>query len=298
MDLHLLQYVVEIANEGSISKAAQKLFISQPTLSIYLKKLENELGTPLFTRSHNLLTPTQAGEMYLDTARAMLQMKSTLYSRIGALTSYAQDVLSIGIFQNIGSKMIKSVYPAFLELYPDIRVDISDSRLTTLQEHLLDGSIHLAFAAIFQQRHEKLHYELIKKEEFVIAVSEDYHSSFPFEHGLSFESLRHERFILAPPDTVRRELEDTLLSQYNIIPQVHSTIHNIGTLLDIVADGQAISLIPKGFSRHSSRIRYVTLKEHPCWNLVAIYPDGKYLSEAEQAFIHMVEQYYKEHRSY
>lgn len=298
MDLHFLQYVVEIAEEGSISKAAQKLFISQPTLSIYLKKLEEDLGTPLFTRSHGLLEPTPAGQMYLDTARVMLQMKSSLYSRIGALTSSAQDILSVGIFQNIGNKMIEQIYPAFLDMYPNMRVDISDSRLPIIHEHLLDGSINLAFVAVFQKHYKNLHYDKIKKEEFVLAVSPDYNSSLRFENGISFEALRHEKFILAPTDTVRREIEDTLLSQYSIIPQVYSTIHNINTLLSIVEDGQAISLIPKGFSTQNRNIRYVSLKEHPCWTLVALYQNERILSEAEQTFVQMVKKYYREHDCY
>ena len=79
MDLRYLEYVVTLANEQNMSKAASLLRISQPTLSIYIKNLEAELGLALFVRTHNRMSLTPAGVAYVDCCRQILEMRKELY---------------------------------------------------------------------------------------------------------------------------------------------------------------------------------------------------------------------------
>ena len=79
MDLRYLEYVVTLANEQNMSKAASLLHISQPTLSIYIKNLEAELGLALFVRTHNRMSLTPAGVAYVDCCRQILEMRKELY---------------------------------------------------------------------------------------------------------------------------------------------------------------------------------------------------------------------------
>ena len=74
MDVKYLTYVLEMANQKSITKAANALYISQPSLSQYLSKLEGELGTPLFVRTKNELLPTPAGELYIAAAKEVIEI--------------------------------------------------------------------------------------------------------------------------------------------------------------------------------------------------------------------------------
>ena len=82
MDLKQLEYIVSIDNEKSISKAADKLFITQSALNQQLLKLEKELGVQLFVRRSHAMTPTFAGKIYLSSARRMLDMKNETYKII------------------------------------------------------------------------------------------------------------------------------------------------------------------------------------------------------------------------
>ena len=80
MDLHQLEYIVEIAKQNNISKAAELLHVSQPTLSVYLNRLEKQLNLKLFTRHNNVLTITDAGRKYVDTCSKILQAVINLFS--------------------------------------------------------------------------------------------------------------------------------------------------------------------------------------------------------------------------
>ena len=92
MDLRQIEYIVQIAEENNITRAAEKLYITQSALNQQLLKLEKELGVPLFHRSRTDWHPTKAGEIYLKTARQMLQMKKDTYYRIHDLVNMELSV--------------------------------------------------------------------------------------------------------------------------------------------------------------------------------------------------------------
>ena len=85
MDRREIEYVIVIAQEKTLSKAADRLFVSQPALSRFLLKLEDELGLPLFERRKRQLIPTYAGELYLATARSILQLQQKLEKELADL---------------------------------------------------------------------------------------------------------------------------------------------------------------------------------------------------------------------
>ena len=82
MDFKQLTYIITIAEEHNLTKAAERLFVSQSTLSLYLNKLERELGVALFTRNKNRLTITPEGEEYVKTARKILELRNYLYKKL------------------------------------------------------------------------------------------------------------------------------------------------------------------------------------------------------------------------
>ena len=96
MDLKQIEYIVTIAEERNITRAAEKLFLTQSGLNQQLLKLERSLGTPLFYRSHGDCRPTEAGEIYLETAREMLRMRREAFNRIHDIVESKKGSLSVG----------------------------------------------------------------------------------------------------------------------------------------------------------------------------------------------------------
>lgn len=97
MEHREMEYVIVIAQEKNLSKAAERLFISQPALSRFLVKLEQELGTPLFERKNRQYIPTMAGELYLDTAREILCLQQQFDAALRSLIQTNRGVVSMGI---------------------------------------------------------------------------------------------------------------------------------------------------------------------------------------------------------
>ena len=122
LNTRILEYVVAIAEEKSISAAAEKLYVSQPSLSQSLIGLENSLGVKLFNRSTIPLRPTPAGETFVDAAIRILSIQRELENRLGdmAKTGYGTIVVGISSFRN--SVVTPLVLPVFNRAYPNVHV--------------------------------------------------------------------------------------------------------------------------------------------------------------------------------
>ena len=97
MDTKQIEYILKIAEENNITRAAEKLFISQSALNQQLLKLEQELGTPLFHRSRTNWGLTEAGKIYVEGAKAMLSIKKETYNRIYDVSNIQKGKLTIGL---------------------------------------------------------------------------------------------------------------------------------------------------------------------------------------------------------
>ena len=93
MDIKYLTYIIAIAEERNMTKAAEKLFVSQSSLSYYLSKLEQDVGTPLFLRAKNELLLTPAGQLYVEAAQNVVEIKKQLYKNISDLNHKAHIFL-------------------------------------------------------------------------------------------------------------------------------------------------------------------------------------------------------------
>lgn len=91
MDIKVLEYIVEIAEQKSVSRAAEKFYLSQPALSRCLAKVEESVGAPLFYRNHNELALTEAGTVYLNCARAVLHTYRSMLAELAALPPDAES---------------------------------------------------------------------------------------------------------------------------------------------------------------------------------------------------------------
>ena len=121
MDIKNPEYILEIARQQSVTHAAEKLFVTQSTLSQYLLKLENELGTPLFSREKSGLVPTEAGHVYLHAARAVVQIQNAAEASIAALKK--EGFLCVGV-SFWGLTLLTGLLPAFKSRFPDITLRI------------------------------------------------------------------------------------------------------------------------------------------------------------------------------
>lgn len=124
MDKSDLEKIIAIAEEGSMAKAAQKLYITQPALSKCLTKVEESLGESLFVRRPNGLSLTYAGECLLKKAYQIMKLYEDVEMEFCELNHMRRGVLKLGSAERIGALVLPHLLKRFKELYPNIKIDM------------------------------------------------------------------------------------------------------------------------------------------------------------------------------
>lgn len=148
MNYNNLRYFVEIAREGNITRAAEKLFISQPTLSIHLKELEKEIGTPLFIRSRQRIKLTNAGELLFHWASPFFQQETDILKTIQTTISVPRKDLAIGIMGVDFIYELPYYVESFRKAYPDIQIKIKRMNWKPLLQALNADQIDISFQIV------------------------------------------------------------------------------------------------------------------------------------------------------
>jgi len=140
------EYVLAVAEERNLTKAAQRLYISQPTLTLSLNRLEEELGTKLFDRSRSPIIITAAGQFYLDRMKQIARAERSLRTDL-QFFSHPKHSLIIGIGQVRGNSWIPKILPEFIRLHPDVNIQVLQKTEETIYEGLTQNRVDLVIGS-------------------------------------------------------------------------------------------------------------------------------------------------------
>lgn len=143
MELRVLRYFLMVAQEGNITRAAQKLLVTQPTLSKQLAELEDELGTKLFIRGHRAITLTEAGEYLRTRATEMITIAEQTAANIQT-DQVISGELTIGAGESIGMQRIMKVVSQIIQEYSEVKIHLISGNAQEMKHHLNQGTIDFA----------------------------------------------------------------------------------------------------------------------------------------------------------
>ena len=302
MDTRQIEYILQIAEENNITKAAEKLFITQSALNQQLLKLERELGTPLFQRTKNKWCLTDAGRIYVAGARKMMQIKKDTYNKIHDLAKNQQGELSVGFTPGRGIAMFSSVYPKFHQMHPDIRVIPMELSVHKQHSMLLSDNLDLGFVTLAPSSQKaSLAYIPLTSEKILAAVparypvsslSLDSDSFSPFPE-IDLYALREEPFVLTYQESTLRELTDEIFKKANFKPHVLFETASNETITTMVSAELCCGILPSFYvKRHQDNIHFFSLPDDPTWNVMACYHKNRYYSKAAKDFVTLAEEFW------
>ncbi|MBQ9263507.1 MAG: LysR family transcriptional regulator [Clostridia bacterium] len=301
MDTKLCEYMIAIAEQGSISQAAEKLYLTQSALNQQLLKLEKELGAPLFIRTRNHWTVTPVGEVYIENARKMLAIKATAYAQIEDLAKHWRGTITIGLTAERGMQMFSSVYPDMHARYPHTIFQPVEATVEE-QNKLLDaGQMDIAFQTIREKKYKSLTYQTILNEPFVLCIPRThplaYADMLPPDQfpTISLSLFRNEVFTLVRKSSTMRQMVDRLFEQAGFYPRLLFDSVGMRSMQKLTANGQCCCIIPRFYAIPSSRVAYFFLGNDACWELAAVYRTDHYLTRASRDFIDMASAYWHSH---
>lgn len=299
MDLKQLEYMIKIAEENNITRAAEKLFITQSALNQQLLRLEKELGTPLFYRSRTNWRPTEAGKVYLENARKILQIKHQTYSIISDIAATRKGNLSVGFTPGRGIDMFTAVYPAFHRQYPNIIVEPKEMSVHQQQQQISQGNLDIGFMTLRECDQTGDIYEIIAKEEFVLAIPEGHplgRQAAPAGEPLTtidLSLLKYEPFVFMYKESTSRRLTDSIFRHAAFSPVVLFETSSTSAIATLVRSCICCGVIPYYYMKKDpTGIAAFSLPERPSWNLAVSYKKGGYVSRAAREFIRLASEYW------
>ncbi len=244
MELRQLRYFLAVADAGSFSRAAERLHVSQPPLSMQVKTLEEELGVRLFDRTRRGVTLTPAGRVFEGEARSILRRLEQ--ARVKAQHAGRGEIgtLSIGFVTIAGYGILPPALKRFRERFPQVDVELheltTDAQIRALRDGRLDLGIGLG-----PVEEPKLAFDAVSRERLVLAA--------PVRHRLlatpgpvRVKMLSNEDFIV-PPRDVGPGLYDLIISlcrASGFAPKITQHARQMQTVIGLVASEMGIALVP------------------------------------------------------
>ncbi|MEY8352302.1 LysR family transcriptional regulator [Lachnospiraceae bacterium 54-53] len=299
MDTKQIEYILAIAEENNITRAAEKLFITQPALNQQLLRLEKELGTPLFYRSRTNWRPTPAGEIYITNAKEMLQLKKNTYGMISDLLKEKKGRLSIAFPPGRGSDMFISVYPLFHTEYPEITVYPLELSVRKQMAAIAQGSVDIGFQTLCREQLADDYYVPICSEEMFLSIPSVHPLAANASEGLNesevmeLSAVRYEPFALIYKESTNRILIDHIFEKAGFSPNILFETSRYNTITRMIQSRLCCGILPEYYAKAcTDGVSSFPLPDHPTWETVAAYKGGRYLSRAARRFIDLASQYW------
>lgn len=254
MNMKQLEYVQVLSQEGSFARAADALGISQPSLSQYIKKIETEVGMPLFERINGNVRLTDAGEVYVEYGRQILNLEHRMETQFSDIAGNKTGSVIIGTSPYRSAGMMPAVAKAFRAKYPGIHLVIEEMVSSDLIDRMEKGAFDLCLTMLPVD--EKLFtYDKIMEEEMVLAVPADYPefsaSAAPDRRYpvIDVREIDGGDFVMITESQVMQQILNDLCVEYRLNLKKAAVVKALEAQINMVRSGIGMAVVPTGIER-------------------------------------------------
>ncbi len=294
MDLNKFEYILCVAQERSFTKAAAKLYISQPALSQYVATIEEQIKVKLFDRSVTPLKLTLAGEIFIKKTLEILELKKDLWRELQDLSDNLVGNISIGISPNRSLYLLPYFFSELKNIFPNIRVEIVEKNSQELEKGILDGRIDVAIISLPLTNADLDYIKFFEEELFLVAHKNSKYSKKFIEGKVDFSLLAEEKFILLKEKQKLRSVIESIFLKNKFIPNIYLETENQECVLEMISLGMGIgftsNMILKN-KRWSDNIEGFPLKEEGLnRDFAVVFKKNKKLNNVEKEFIEILKK--------
>ena len=288
MNTKQLEYVLVLSREGSFSKAADALNITQPSLSQYIKKIEKEIGLPLFNRTNGDVRLTDAGRVYLESGKQILDLEQQMNAKFQDIAEHKAGTLRIGTSPFRSASMMPTVAKYFHDIYPGMHLVIDEMETHELIDSCEHGDFD--FCLTMLPVDERLFaYEPIVEEELILAVPTSSDSlrsvSLPDRKypAIDAKQLNGLAFVMITESQVMQKALNSLCLEHELTIHTSAVVKSLEAQIAMVRAGVGVALVPTGIERFcsDSEVRFYSFTQQlPKRKVVAMWRKDRYLSQA------------------
>jgi DNA-binding transcriptional LysR family regulator len=199
MNVKDYEYIVEIADQGSISKAANRLYITQSALTRFLQRIESEVGVPLFYRHGNKFILTGAGQLYVEKGRQIIKLNGEIDSELKLIALNSSNYIRLGCGLGRMEMLVSKVLPAFYGLHPNFRIKLRNLGSPEMAYMVETNQLDLALLSDVKSRSNLMSATVGKLiAALAVPTSSPLLNEAVAEPGLPYPLLRSKRWLKEP----------------------------------------------------------------------------------------------------
>lgn len=290
MELRQLEHFVAVAEEEHFTRAAERLAVSQSGLSASVRALEQELRTPLFSRTTRSVRLTEAGRALLVEAERTLAGARAARDAVDAVRGLSRGTLSVGVEQCVAGVSLPRLLAAFHREHPQMEIRLRQEGTASLVEGVAGGRLDVAFAAAVSPSRWRGELIPLAREPMVVLCAPAHR--FAAAGRAPWDELPEESFIDFHPDFGPRRASDEAFASARVHRTVGLEVTDVHSLLELVHEGLGIAVVPHHFSRKPEARGLVAVAldgpDQPFYESVAVLPAARVLSPGAGALMNLV----------
>ena len=259
MNLNQLEYVIAVDKHRHFAKAAKSCFVTQPTLSMMIHKLEEELDTKIFDRSKKPVVPTEVGLKIIEQAKLTLIESKKIIELVASHKNIVEGIIRIGIIPTLAPYLLPLFIKSFLEEYPLIRLKISEYTTENIMDKLEKGEIDVGIL-VTPLNNKYLNERPLFYETFIVYSSHQYDKKYLLAEDLNLNEL----WLLEEGHCFRSQILNLCDLRKKEDLQLEYAAGSIETLRQLVENQEGITILPELSTRY--------LSEEACKKLMPFQP--------------------------
>jgi len=293
VELRQLATFVAVAEEGSFTRAADRLHVVQSAVSAGVRNLEKELGTMLFDRSTHSTRLTDSGRALLPEARATLAAAQAAKDAVDEVSGGLRGTVVLGTMQAPGMRAVDltGLLAAFRAEHPGVAVEVRHSGGSSeMGREVAEGSMDLAFVALPGEGRPGLELIPITSEPIMLAVAAG--NPLAKRTDIDLSALDGETLVDLPPGWGIRMAVDRSFAAAGVTRTITYEVNDTATMIDFIRNGLAIGMMPRSLVETSGDIASVPIRDHPPeFRTTIAIPANRPLSAATQAMLETIKRH-------
>ena len=300
MDLKEFTYLTELAEQGSISKAADRLYMAQSSLSQFLQQFESELGVKLFIRTARGIRPTYNGTVFIGHLQKIMSDYQRAKNELWDNENMKGGKVTLGISSFRGRRMLPGILRRFYEKYPGVQIKVVEENSMKLEELLLDGQLDLAIIAMPPVKLKK-EVTFLKKDEILIVANKNHpvmefaqpKEDSPGSYWIDLRDAARFPFILSDYSTMLGTIGRNLFQKEKLRCNVLHDNITAALAVSMASEGLGLTFTYYSHAEPTKNSIFLSIGEKGVFlDLGLAYPSTEYYSRASEALESVIREIY------
>jgi LysR family transcriptional regulator, transcription activator of glutamate synthase operon len=278
-----LVIAVAVLEEQHVRRAAERLGVPQPTVSVVMRRLADGIGAPLVQPRGRGIVATEAGRAFLPAAQAALVQLRTARQDLQEIIDPDRGRVALGFAHSAGPRDVPRLLDAFLAAYPDVSFTLKQGGTPAVLDQLRQGTLDVVVVAPMPTAEDHLESVVLSEERLFLIVGSDHR--FASRKSIDLRQGATETFVALTPENGLRQLFDTLCEQAGFAPQLAFEGEEHETLRGLVRAGLGVAVLPRSTYQDPTLVEIPLRDPGARRHVGAVWQKGRRLPPAARRFI-------------